>query len=65
MIKTTMRFACAIAAALLFTTAAHAGRSCEHKPLNLQTIEQGMALAPMRPGHGISFDWKGLAALAQ
>ncbi len=45
MIKTTMRFACAIAAALLFTTAAHAGRSCEHKPLNLQTIEQGMALA--------------------
>ena len=27
-------------------------------------LEQGMALAPMRPGHGISFDWKGLAQLA-
>ena len=28
-------------------------------------LEQGMALAPTRPGHGISFDWKGLAQLAQ
>jgi len=28
-------------------------------------LDQGMALAPTRPGHGISFDWKGLAQLAQ
>ena len=28
-------------------------------------LEQGMALATMRPGHGISFDWKGLAQLAR
>src|SRR3977135_844626 len=27
-------------------------------------LEQGMALAPARPGHGISFDWKGLSQLA-
>jgi len=27
-------------------------------------LEQGMASAPMRPGHGITFDWKGLAQLA-
>ena len=26
-------------------------------------IEEGFALAPDRPGHGIVFDWKGLAAL--
>src|SRR5881275_852550 len=24
------------------------------------TLEQGVAIAPMRPGHGVSFDWKGL-----
>src|SRR5438105_4009246 len=28
-------------------------------------LDQGMALAPTRPGHGITFDWKGLAQLAQ
>ena len=28
-------------------------------------LDQGMALAPARPGHGITFDWKGLAQLAQ
>jgi L-alanine-DL-glutamate epimerase-like enolase superfamily enzyme len=28
-------------------------------------LDQGMALAPMRPGHGIAFDWKGLAQLAR
>jgi L-alanine-DL-glutamate epimerase-like enolase superfamily enzyme len=27
------------------------------------TLQDGMALAPMRPGHGINFDWKGLARL--
>jgi L-alanine-DL-glutamate epimerase-like enolase superfamily enzyme len=27
-------------------------------------LEDGMALAPSRPGHGINFDWKGLAKLA-
>ena len=27
------------------------------------TIEQGMAVAPERPGHGLEFDWKGLEAL--
>jgi L-alanine-DL-glutamate epimerase-like enolase superfamily enzyme len=27
-------------------------------------IEQGMAVAPTRPGHGVSFDWNGLARLA-
>ena len=27
-------------------------------------LDQGMALAPKRPGHGISFDWEGLAKLA-
>jgi L-alanine-DL-glutamate epimerase-like enolase superfamily enzyme len=27
-------------------------------------LEDGMALAPARPGHGINFDWKGLAKLA-
>jgi L-alanine-DL-glutamate epimerase-like enolase superfamily enzyme len=27
-------------------------------------LEDGMALAPTRPGHGINFDWKGLAQLA-
>lgn len=27
-------------------------------------LEQGMARAPTRPGHGITFDWKGLALLA-
>jgi L-alanine-DL-glutamate epimerase-like enolase superfamily enzyme len=27
-------------------------------------LEQGMALAPTRPGHGMNFDWKGLAKLA-
>jgi L-alanine-DL-glutamate epimerase-like enolase superfamily enzyme len=26
-------------------------------------LDGGMALAPTRPGHGVSFDWKGLAAL--
>jgi L-alanine-DL-glutamate epimerase-like enolase superfamily enzyme len=26
-------------------------------------IEQGMAVAPERPGHGLEFDWKGLEAL--
>jgi L-alanine-DL-glutamate epimerase-like enolase superfamily enzyme len=28
-------------------------------------LDQGMALAPMRPGHGITFDWNGLAKLAR
>ena len=28
-------------------------------------LDQGMALAPMRPGHGIAFDWNGLAQLAR
>jgi hypothetical protein len=27
-------------------------------------LDQGMKLAPMQPGHGISFDWNGLAQLA-
>ena len=27
-------------------------------------LDQGMALAPTRPGHGINFDWKGLAQRA-
>jgi L-alanine-DL-glutamate epimerase-like enolase superfamily enzyme len=27
-------------------------------------LEQGMALAPARPGHGITFDWSGLAQIA-
>ena len=26
-------------------------------------IEEGFAIAPSRPGHGIAFDWKGLAAI--
>ncbi len=26
-------------------------------------IEDGMAIAPERPGHGIAFDWHGLDAL--
>ena len=28
------------------------------------TIEDGVALAPSRPGHGIAFDWSGLAKVA-
>jgi len=28
------------------------------------TLREGMAVAPLRPGHGINFDWKGLAQLA-
>jgi L-alanine-DL-glutamate epimerase-like enolase superfamily enzyme len=28
-------------------------------------LDQGMALAPARPGHGVTFDWRGLAQLAQ
>ncbi|QHE88734.1 DUF2145 domain-containing protein [Hydrogenophaga sp. BPS33] len=40
-----MRTVCGLAAALLLATTAHAGRSCEHKPLTAQGIEQGMALA--------------------
>jgi L-alanine-DL-glutamate epimerase-like enolase superfamily enzyme len=28
-------------------------------------LDQGMALAPARPGHGINFDWKGLAQLVR
>ena len=28
-------------------------------------LDQWMALAPARPGHGITFDWKGLGQLAQ
>jgi hypothetical protein len=43
--KAIMRFVCGLAATLLFATAAHAGRSCEQKPLTARTIEQGMALA--------------------
>ena len=35
-------------------------RYIEH-PLRL---EDGKALAPARPGHGVNFDWKGLAALS-
>ena len=27
-------------------------------------LEQGMAMAPMRPGHGVSFDWKALVPLS-
>jgi L-alanine-DL-glutamate epimerase-like enolase superfamily enzyme len=27
-------------------------------------LEQGMAISPMRPGHGISFDWNALARLS-
>ena len=27
-------------------------------------LEDGLALAPMRPGHGMTFDWSGLAKLA-
>ena len=27
------------------------------------TLENGMALAPSRPGHGIAFDWNGLSRL--
>jgi L-alanine-DL-glutamate epimerase-like enolase superfamily enzyme len=27
-------------------------------------LEHGMALAPARPGHGITFDWNGLAQVA-
>jgi L-alanine-DL-glutamate epimerase-like enolase superfamily enzyme len=27
-------------------------------------LEQGMAIAAMRPGHGVSFDWKSLAQLS-
>jgi L-alanine-DL-glutamate epimerase-like enolase superfamily enzyme len=27
-------------------------------------LEQGMAIAPMRPGHGVSFDWKALVPLS-
>jgi L-alanine-DL-glutamate epimerase-like enolase superfamily enzyme len=27
-------------------------------------LEQGMAIAPARPGHGITFDWSGLAQVA-
>ncbi|MHC2243828.1 L-alanine-DL-glutamate epimerase-like enolase superfamily enzyme [Bradyrhizobium elkanii] len=27
-------------------------------------LEQGMAIAPDRPGHGITFDWKGLERLS-
>jgi L-alanine-DL-glutamate epimerase-like enolase superfamily enzyme len=27
-------------------------------------LEEGMAVAPARPGHGVNFDWKGLARLA-
>jgi hypothetical protein len=43
--KALKRFACGLAAALLLASAAHAGRSCEQKPLTAQTIEHGMALA--------------------
>jgi len=35
-------------------------RYIEH-PLS---IEQGMAIAPTRHGHGITFDWSGLAQVA-
>src|SRR5215813_14258221 len=28
------------------------------------TLRDGMAVAPLRPGHGINFDWSGLAQLA-
>ena len=31
------------------------------EPLN---IEEGVAIAPNRPGHGIAFDWKGLETVA-
>jgi L-alanine-DL-glutamate epimerase-like enolase superfamily enzyme len=27
-------------------------------------LDQGMASAPMRPGHGVGFDWKAVAQLA-
>ena len=32
---------------------------------NPLTIEDGMAMAPDRPGHGIVFDWKSLEKLSQ
>ncbi len=40
-----MRAALVVAAALMLTTGAHAGRSCENKPLTARAVEQGMALA--------------------
>lgn len=40
-----MRAALFLAAALAFATAAHAGRSCEQRPLTARTLEQGMTLA--------------------
>lgn len=43
--KTALRFTCALATAFVLMATAHAGRSCEQKPLTAQTIEQGMALA--------------------
>lgn len=43
--KAALRFAGGCAAALMFTAVAHAGRSCDQKPLTAHTIEQGMALA--------------------
>jgi len=39
------RLLCGFVLALGFAGAAHAGRSCEQKPLTAQTVEQGMALA--------------------
>ena len=39
------RTAVALAAALWLAPAAHAGRSCEQRPLTLQALTQGLALA--------------------
>ena len=41
----TLPAALALAAALWVAPAAHAGRSCEQRPLTPQTLTQGLALA--------------------
>jgi hypothetical protein len=45
MSRAATRMACAMALALGLMGTAHAGRSCEQKPLTARGIEQGMALA--------------------
>ena len=40
-----MRLVCGLVTAVLLSATAHAGRSCEQKPLTPRVIEQGMALA--------------------
>ena len=34
----------------------------QHQRTNMLAMEDGMALAPERPGHGVAFDWSALAA---